>query len=1810
MATVNDFIIDMELSAKRILRDVNRRQKEASRREEFVAGRALKNDTTALKKSNSAILIPSVTDRLDKKVGMLGTTAGSTQGLGKTRVLQYSIPRMVVTMGTSKLDEEYNPSQTKTMGMSPRQLSPIQKWRNGSSSAKRAQSTKSKVYEKLDSSPFLSQSTPSLQVLLEKKKVTDADLGNIDLEAPTKQTDWALKIHASSVFAGKTKSKKTFGHSMPTDAQGPIDWSTEGLRAKYRGEEQREEAWQAWQDASAFASTAVDDEALILPVTKMERHPIYVLYNQRLEYENAMSRYRTKNRLRMKRFVMDVQEVWLTNLKHLQEHQPMDNFFNTPSGGRPSTDGGHSSRPRQSLGGCQVPIAVGSDVPLNREEGWSEGIEQDQYGVEGSGLSRRRDAKAITNMHCQIQSVSHERALEPTFHTADVGSFPEPDVSLDYIPAVPPKLGIAPAVPFELETLVSGIVTKTVSGRPIVISIDRLVPPKPTVELCDEDDFDNQFSNDSVDTGEMSAKSPNKRGASLRKKKSKPKKKQKYVSGSKPVLPDEPHGASVWRITVVRMEDGRVRHHYASESFVDAFVSSAMADSGFLSHVTDFARGEKDLILFSGPHDLRWGRSEVSCHLSIRVIYPEPPVNAESTFEELRDKARVAIVAELGTEYEHSPPLVLTLSAIEFLASLNIPVENYNGVLSPLIDKDPNFSFLVGSPWWQCLGGEDVNKDAELLVGEPQIEKLLSLLVVPTGEFNDEGDAIPASLCLRDDSDLTDGKSSMASSLLRQVLSKTKALSFAHYLVGLVSVDFQELSISVSFAKRASSSSVSLQLIPWGEALVVASGGGDIPGLVRRPRFQASLLEGKAGDIDPPDGIVYTGGLYHNDVTPNEPYASLEDIADDVTPLSIRVSGGFPRMDQVPGSIICGVTKGPWFTYPLHRERTKVSANMFRDQHLSSTDSVLVNVTHALDTAILAPIQLSWENHSEIPVRAPVEPVSGAYVSMRMAPPTRLLSESLVSPLEDRNNPTVMAFNDVAELDVDYVIPTGLKPPRGMWRRFPDVDEKGFRRKKSQYLLGVDRELPTIVFGVTKLGALPNSTGVHTRNVWHAAVAVTDHINRTRDSKDYHYIVHNETHQGANNPATFHIKLKAEKFFALGSSSFATFEKKYDFIKEAREKFARKLALDAKIENSEVVLKTRDKELAHSIRNAEQRYIDKKMRKAHKSEIGWRQRYYHSTLMEVVDNWERRRDDRSGMYFFHEVVDRPRGEKEEFFRTCQWEVPMNWDRDLMLEVGSHGDPGPGASSAGGEENAFEEPGETWVPDLSCSRSFVQKDYKTPGIRAAPPKKKEDYAREEQMLIARSDHSSTSAHVSSAGSSSAIPAAGDERSGIDAHDPNKTVDNIAKELLQNDELMKALCRRLGLPDSNVVAQNQLIPPTMPEAIDRDGVSTVSSLGDASSIGFHKTLSVGLQIPPLALSGSQMNTGGIDPRNLLNDGEPKLSMGKIRGGDDDVDPEDPFYDSDEDDLWSDEEQQVGNFEFEGENEIGDLPQNHRDVALLRAKKKREEKLTGDGIELKQATDAPDSVPFINLEDNGLSSSCVDAGAVKAKGWRKLPRPELPSNFFQKCTQVRTMGPDAEAADTLNNPVFLLPISPVDACNYIPENFAASVESIFIHDARKDMERVIATIDRNIQKEEQLAVDLPTDDLLLFGEAKDMTTVDTFVANQYKQDRGATKDAKQAAIDKAILAAKSSNLAQMEDALEEDIPVNSIDQFGNTLFILAAQQGSKRMCKFLMRRGANINAQNLVGNTAMHYCYAYHHDALGAYLKTRVRILNIIN
>jgi hypothetical protein len=1186
MSDVTTFIVDVELAAKRILKEANRKQKDAARREEYEATRARKLLTSASSKNNAhgTALIPSVTERLDKKLGITTSISNSvdagaaSQTLANTRVLQYSIPRMVVTMGTLKLDdadEGAGSDHTKPL-ISPRHLSPIRT--RGEMKSDLVGTKKGRVQARLEKSPYVSgmysQSMKDLSTLKrDASSGNTAEVGNVDEEAPGKQTDWALKQQVSAVFSGDVRSPKPKPRPKhPSDTQGPIDWSSEGLRAKYRGEEQREHAWQVFQDAKAYSATSFDESGFVLPMVEMDRHPVYVLYYKLLERINEHSRIRTRNRLKMKRFVMDVQEVWLSYLQHLAEHQDNVDLCSSKRESKslkstlqtiPSNN--KHQLQRESSGFNPEPINNPSKV-VHRRDLSDDEEEEEERDTEGLGLRRRRDVEAVLNMKHQIPSVSQKRALEGAFVTAETSAFPPSSVQVVRSSVPPAVPSIPSAEPFTLENLQLGRMISCANGEQVLLYIDRMIPPKPPVlkrravkrglisglenggETCILHEKDLNFIREEC---------PGIKITTLR---------SFDCNISEVVLPTEPVGASVWRMTFSRMEDGHTRQYYATESFVDFFVSAAQGDINALSCVAREDRSEEEVEILKAHLNINWGRMDVPAEVVVHLIRPksfDPSLSKSLGFEAIRDLARVVVTAKLEGDFAHIAPLQLVVSAVEFLAAVGAPYEAPNGAFSQIISSDPRcIGVSLPPPWWQ-LNDDESNIYA---VNIHHFERFLSLVVIPVGdESRHSGNPEPMGLCLIEDANRIVNPSTGMPEVTKDPLSNIRATSYAHYLTNLAHVNFETLEATFDFTQKDTSSRVELTSINWRDTLAVASGGAEIGQLFRRPRFQATLTMLNAAWVkDDDDSLNFVTKKF------GTPYYSLEDICDDMLSLSMRVTGASNRTKLIPGSFECNVNRALWFSYPLYPEKTRVVANLFRDKNISSTDSVIINVALALDTCILAPIQLVFDPSAETPVRAPKEPAPVCYLSKVTGPALKLLQEKLKSPIEDRPSHTIMIYSAAAVEGSDYIIPTGPKPPPGMLRKLPFMDDHGFRNKTVESLLQVDVELPTIVFGVTKMAALPNTTGVHTRNVWHDVVAVTDQINRLRTSKDYLYILHNSDHHGTNIPGTYRIRMHNENFGFLESSSLEVFQKKYDAIAEARAKLSRQIALDAKIEKSEV----------------------------------------------------------------------------------------------------------------------------------------------------------------------------------------------------------------------------------------------------------------------------------------------------------------------------------------------------------------------------------------------------------------------------------------------------------------------------------------------------------------------------------------------------------------------------------------------------------------------------------------------------------------
>jgi ankyrin repeat protein len=53
--------------------------------------------------------------------------------------------------------------------------------------------------------------------------------------------------------------------------------------------------------------------------------------------------------------------------------------------------------------------------------------------------------------------------------------------------------------------------------------------------------------------------------------------------------------------------------------------------------------------------------------------------------------------------------------------------------------------------------------------------------------------------------------------------------------------------------------------------------------------------------------------------------------------------------------------------------------------------------------------------------------------------------------------------------------------------------------------------------------------------------------------------------------------------------------------------------------------------------------------------------------------------------------------------------------------------------------------------------------------------------------------------------------------------------------------------------------------------------------------------------------------------------------------------------------------------------------------------------------------------------------------------------------------------------------------------------------------------------------------------------------------------------------------------------------IDQYGNTLLIVACQNNRNEIAEYLLQQGANVNAKNFSGNTSLHYACKFRYSAL---------------
>ena len=274
---------------------------------------------------------------------------------------------------------------------------------------------------------------------------------------PSYETSNAMKMQATAVL-NRTKtnivpilqSQTIRGNKLKTKArlnesQGPIDWTLNSLRLKYRGESERERCWRQSQISAEKSQLLFETSSQVCPSVAVDRHPVVLKHAQLLKQANEDARSSIASRLLMKRFLCDVQEVWLSNILHFPEHRPSNSISS-------------SSSPSSSSPVAAIAKTSSSSAPVRRS------------------LRGRRDVAAISNMHSQIQSVSYKRAMKRAFITSPMEP-PTVFLSDALLTAPRPLPPLSPPPVIELLcSPFSSPDTGLLLHRTLLYSLERLIP--------------------------------------------------------------------------------------------------------------------------------------------------------------------------------------------------------------------------------------------------------------------------------------------------------------------------------------------------------------------------------------------------------------------------------------------------------------------------------------------------------------------------------------------------------------------------------------------------------------------------------------------------------------------------------------------------------------------------------------------------------------------------------------------------------------------------------------------------------------------------------------------------------------------------------------------------------------------------------------------------------------------------------------------------------------------------------------------------------------------------------------------------------------------------------------------------------------------------------------------------------------------------------------------------------------------------------------------------------------------------------------
>ena len=1035
------------------------------------------------------------------------------------------------------------------------------------------------------------------------------------------------------------------------EAGNAVSWSADDIRIKWRGENEREEAWKVSR-ASVIAAKemqnaqagAAGTNGWVVPTVHMDRHPMHELYWKYVKKENVLATKRAEMRAKTRRFALDVHTVWLTNLSHLREHSQ----------------------------------ALGAPAEPNPER--------------ARGLDGARDVDNIQVARSQIQSVSADRSLrvmdgfkfneENRTWEADFATTPPPAPELSERPIQPPTLTAlveneptaVPGCSGEILVSIHRFETKRrsyyetaallVNGRWEIPKSGGAEKLEPGFSVNRDDDIvklspkkfqaKNNEQNGFFSEG-FDEQTPHREGETLES--------MEHLDGwcaSNGKAFEDVAANTQWRISFFDQHNGEFKTVVLDEKLVLMHHKEHARKQKLKYDVTRSTRPVAPIITHRQGARLHCKDKHFATLFSVSIMPgdgQDKNVYVDITATVKVTKKKKELEKDARTIYK----LTKRINTIECRERLHM------SSFAPARDVE----------WWR-----DPARAAN--VWRPLLERMILLPEAPPADDGNEETPLKKK---------RKGKKSAAKTTIvpGELTFPTSESDSIYETIG-IAFELLPLIRAQSDANAASPPAVEDTRFP-----TILPTAWEHGAKIR--------VEGISDSVHKDD----EGGTgWGNDRFVDWEYAA--EYSPDSE--SLLLTGDDKYKEMVPGVTECGKLEPfdylgynnfpPGFTgNRTDKLRTQAALVLSRDPNTSSTNSIQARHILVLEKPVYAPLNLYWElSEREMPM-APHETIQ-CIIPQNMHFPTSLYENGLDSMLNARIGPVCyilsgsevpLDYGGIKELLIDEKydreeVVTGyndlgfeiketkllLKPRNKNRRRMTQIDEHGFRQNLLVLgeIIRPIAEISPAIFGITAKGASANQTSMGSRTIWHSEQRCVEVLCRLRTPFDYLSVIKAKCGSGFSDPKGYTMLLKGYSLDEMVGVGSIVFGKVYERLDAKHGRSTKMQGLSDKIAQAEENLKRNRTSLEREIRMTSQKAvvvkakfgdIEGKQPEA-MSRDAWLVRYEMSNLIDVRAGWEKREImDGGAVFYYKNLVGVGGGEIE-----CSFDIPDDYENWEASEI--------------------------------------------------------------------------------------------------------------------------------------------------------------------------------------------------------------------------------------------------------------------------------------------------------------------------------------------------------------------------------------------------------------------------------------------------------------------------------------------------------------------------------------------------------------